>query len=234
MVHYLLSENDPKTTGLEAPYIKLYTAGTPNGFKVTILLELLKLDYFVRPIDIRAAECKQDWYLKFNPNGRIPSLTYVDPKGEATHINESAAILLFIADKFDKDFKYSFPHGTKEYYEMLEWIFFQMAGLGPMKGQYHWFNFFAPEKDEFAIERYYKETLRLFGVLEERLERNKTGYLVSDHLTLADIVSYPWVNGKLRMKELDDYPRLAQWVDTISKIPEVQIGTEIPPPPKIN
>ncbi|OXT13947.1 hypothetical protein B9K06_26040, partial [Bacillus sp. OG2] len=114
---------------------------------------------------------------------RIPSLTYVNEKGEPTHVNESAAILIFIADKFDKDFKYSFPHGSKEYYEMVEWLFFQMSGLGPMKGQYHWFTRFAPQKDEFAIERYYKETLRLFGVMEARLEKNNTGFLVSDHLT---------------------------------------------------
>lgn len=230
MVHYILSENDPKAAGLEVPYIKLYTAATPNGFKVTILLELLKLDYYVRPIDIMHGECKQDWYLKFDPNGRIPSLTYVGEKGEPTHVNESAAILMFLADKFDKEYKYSFPHGSNEYYEMLEWVFFQMAGLGPMKGQYHWFSFFAPQKDEFAIERYYKETLRLFGVLEERLERTKTGYLVGDHLSLADIVSYPWVNGRFKMKELYNYPRLSQWVDNISKIPEVEAGCQIPKP----
>ncbi|GAV30416.1 hypothetical protein PMKS-003927 [Pichia membranifaciens] len=229
MVHYILSENDPKTAGLEAPYIKLYTAPTPNGFKVTILLELLKLDYYVRPIDIMSGECKQDWYLKFNPNGRIPSLTYVDENGESIHINESAAIMMFLADKFDKDYKYSFPHGSKEYYEMLEWVFFQMAGLGPMKGQYHWFSFFAPQKDEFAIERYHKETLRLLGVLEERLERTKTGYLVGDHLSLADIVSYPWINSR-RLPEVENYPRLSQWLDSISKIPEVEAGCQIPKP----
>lgn len=227
MVHYIFSENDPKTSGLQAPYIKLYTAGTPNGFKVTILLELLKLDYYVRPIDIMNGECKQEWYLKFDPNGRIPSLTYVDEKGEITHINESAAILMFISDKFDKDYKYSFPAFSKEYYEMLEWVFFQMSGLGPMKGQYHWFKYFAPQKDDFAIERYYKETLRLFSVLEERLERNKTGYLVGDHLSLADICSYPWINGKFKM-DLEKYPRLSQWVDNISKIPEVQTACNIP------
>lgn len=230
MVHYLLSENDPKATGLTAPYIKLYTAATPNGFKVTILLELLKLDYYVRQIDIMNGECKQDWYLKFNPNGRIPSLTYVDEKGEVTHVNESAAILQFLADKFDKDYKFSFPHGSKEYYEMLEWIYFQMAGLGPMKGQYHWFKYFAPQKDDFAIERYYKETLRLFGVLEERLERNKTGYLVGNHLSLADIVSYPWIDGSKKMPELENYPRLSQWVENIRKIPEVQEAMKVPEP----
>jgi glutathione S-transferase len=227
MVHYIVSENDPESTGLQAPYIKLYTSPTPNGYKVTILLELLGLDYYVRPIDIRTGECKQDWYLKFNPNGRIPSLTYVDKKGDVTHINESGAILLFLADKFDKDNKYSFAHGTPEYYEMIEWLMFQMAGLGPMKGQFHWFSMFAPQKDEFAIERYYKETLRLLGVLEERLERNKTGYLVGDHLSIADIASYPWINGK-RLPELEQFPRILQWLDLIGEVPEVKTGCNIP------
>lgn len=228
MVHYIVSENDPKSTGLEAPYIKLYTAGTPNGFKVTILLELLKLDYYVRPVDIMKGECKQDWYLKFDPNGRIPSLTYVDAAGEVSHVNESAAILQFIADKFDKEYKFSFPHGSKEYYEMLEWLYFQMAGLGPMKGQYHFFSYFSSEKDQYAIDRFYKETLRLFGVLEERLARNKTGYLVGDHLSLADIASYPWIDGRFQMKELEQYPRLSQWVENIRRIPEVQEAVKIP------
>lgn len=230
MVHYILSENDPKAAGLEAPYIKLYTAATPNGFKITILLELLKLDYYVRPVNLSANEQKQDWYLKFDPNGRIPSLTYVDENGEPTHVNESAAILIYIADKFDKDYKYSFPHGSKEYYEMLEWLFFQMSGVGPMKGQYHWFTRFAPQKDEFAINRYYKETLRLFGVLEERLERTKTGYLVGDHLSLADIATFPWIGNGTVLKELSDYPRLSQWADNIAKIPGVKEACQIPKP----
>lgn len=229
MVQYLLSENDPKSTGLEAPYIKLYTSPTPNGFKITILLELLGLDYFVRPIDIFKAECKEEWYLKFNPNGRIPSLTHVDEKGEVTHVNESGAILIYLADKFDKENKYSYAHGTREYYEMIEWLMFQMAGVGPMKGQYHWFKYYAPQKDEFAIDRYYKETLRLFGVLEERLERNKTGFLVGDHLSIADIATYPWIDGTKKLPELENFPRLSQWVENIAKIPEVKAAIQIPP-----
>lgn len=229
MVHYIYSDNDFKAGGIEAPYLKLYSASTPNGYKVTILLELLKLNYYIRPMDFSKNEQKEDWFLEINPNGRIPSLTYADANGELTHVNESAAILLFLADKFDKDYKYSFPHGSKEYYEMLEWVFFQMSGLGPMKGQYHWFKHFAPQQDDFAINRYYKETLRLFGVMEKRLERTKTGFLVGDHLSLADIVAYPWIDGRFKVP-LDDYPRLAQWVEHISNIPEVQTACKIPEP----
>lgn len=227
MATFIVSEDEKNKIATKEPYIKLYTAATPNGFKVTILLELLNLDYFVCPIDIRSGECKEEWYLKFNPNGRIPSLAHATADGSITYINESAAILLYLADKFDKDFKYSFPHGTKEYYEVLEWIFFQMSGLGPMEGQLHWFTYYAPQKDEFAIERYLKETLRLFGVLEERLKRNNSDFLVSDHLTLADIVAYPWINGR-RMKELKNYPRLLKWVDAISEITEVKKACKVP------
>lgn len=226
MVEYITKEE--KSAKIKFPYIKLYTAATSNGFKLTILLELLKLDYYVCVVDYSHGECKQNWYLKFNPNGRIPTLEYADTNGDITYVNESAAILLFLADKFDKNFKYSFPHGSKEYYEMLEWIFFQMSGLGPMKGQYHWFSVFAAQKDEFAINRYYDETLRLFGVLEERLKKNNTGFLVSDHLTLADIVAYPWVVAR-QMAELKNYPKLSDWIDVIANIPEVKKAFQVPP-----
>lgn len=232
MVQYIFSENDPKSIGIEAPYIKLYTANTPNGFKITILLELLGLDYFVRPIDMGHNECKEDWYLKFNPNGKVPSLTHADDSGNVTHVNESAAIMMYIADKFDVDNKFSYKHGSKEYYEMLEWIFFQMAGLGPMKGQYHWFTLFAPQKDEFAIERYRKETLRLISVLEERLQRNKTGFIVGDHLSIADICAYPWLDGRVAFEGLENFPRVVQWIEHIRNIPEVKAGMAIPGSPE--
>ncbi|GMM29483.1 hypothetical protein DAMA08_022280 [Martiniozyma asiatica (nom. inval.)] len=233
MVHYIVSENDPQTSGLEAPYIKLYTAATPNGFKVTALLELLGLDYYVRPIDIMSAECKEPWYLKFNPNGRIPSLTHADDSGNVNHINESAAIMMYLCDKFDKDYKFSFPHGSSEYYEMLEWTFFQMAGLGPMKGQFHWFTFAARKGnvDEFAIDRYKKETIRLFGVLEDRLEREKSGFLVGGKLSIADLCSYPWIVA-MKLDELENFPRLVQWVDRLGEIPEIKSGMAIPAPKK--
>ncbi|KAG7692276.1 hypothetical protein KL930_004909 [Ogataea haglerorum] len=227
MVHYIIDESDPKESGLEAPYIKLYSLATPNGQKVSILLELLGLDYHVRKIDIMRGECKEDWYLQFNPNGRIPSLTDVSANGKVTHVNESAAIMMYLCDKYDKDRKYSYEYGTDLYYEQLEWVFFQMAGLGPMKGQYHHFAYFAPEKIPYAIERYKKETIRLFSVLEERLARNKTGYLVGDHLSIADLCSWPWVNSG-RFEEIDNFPRLSQWLKNIGEIEAVKRGSKIP------
>lgn len=232
MVQYIFSENDPKAIGIEAPYIKLYTANTPNGFKVTTLLEILGLDYYVRPVDIMKAECKEDWYLKFNPNGRIPSLTHADDAGNVTHISESAAIMIYLADKFDKDYKVSFPHGSAEYYEMLEWTFFQMAGLGPIKGQYHFFSHFSPEKDEYVTERFRKEVYRLLGVLEERLERNKTGYLVGDHVSIADLCSYPWLDGRIVFPGLEDFPRVVQWIEKLREVPEIKAGMQIPGNPE--
>ncbi|CDK29380.1 unnamed protein product [Kuraishia capsulata CBS 1993] len=229
MVHYLIDERDPAESALEAPYLKLYTLATPNGQKVTIFLELLgNVDYHVRTIDIRKNTQKEDWYLEINPNGRIPTLTDVDDKGNVFHISETAAILLYLADKYDKERKYSYEPGTRLYYEQLEWTFFQMAGLGPMKGQAHHFVLYAPEKVPYGIKRYTEETRRLFGVLEIRLERNKTGFLVGDHLSIADIVSWPWVNGSEKIGiDINDFPRLSQWLENIGKIEAVKRGSTI-------
>ncbi|ODV86391.1 hypothetical protein CANARDRAFT_27614 [[Candida] arabinofermentans NRRL YB-2248] len=230
MVSYLIDEKDPESTGVEAPFIRLYAATTGNNYKVSILLELLGLDYQVRKIDIRAGQQKEDWFLAINPNGRTPSLTDADKDGKVTHISESAAIMIYLADKYDKDRKYSYAPGTDLYYEELEWTFFQMAGLGPMGGQYNHFARFAPVKIDYAIERYFNETVRLFGVLEERLTRNKTGYLVGDRLGISDIVSYVWVNSLKEFgfaEEIKKLPRLEQWAEKISKIDAVKRGTSI-------
>ncbi|KAG0674320.1 hypothetical protein C6P40_002812 [Pichia californica] len=224
MVHHIIKE----TESLPAPRITVFTACTPNGNKISILLELLQIEYYIRPVDLMENEQKSDWYLKFNPNGRIPSLEYVNEKGQSIYVNESAAIMMFIVDKFDKDFKYSFPHDSKKYYEMVEWLFFQMSGLGPMKGQYHWFDVYAPQKDEFATDRYYKETLRLFGVIDERLARNGTGFLVGDHLSIADIACYPWIILR-QLKETDDFHHLTKWINTLTEIQGVKNGCNVLP-----
>ncbi|QPG77020.1 hypothetical protein FOA43_004417 [Brettanomyces nanus] len=231
MPAHFVNERDATKIGATAPYPLFYTWSTPNGYKVSILAELLGIDYYVYPVDISKNIQKEPWYLKFNANGRIPSLAYVEKDNSVTYINESAAILFFIADKYDKERKYSFKAGTKEYYEELEWTYFQMAGLGPMKGQWHWFSMFAPQKDEFAINRYYNETLRLIGVLDERLKINGTGYIVSDHITVADMVSFPWLLrtniGKLQ-DDIKKYPNVLSWIERISKIPAVQRAMKIP------
>lgn len=232
MAAHIITEKDPsKVTGAKAPYPVIYTWSTPNGYKISIFLELLGIDYYVYPVDISKNIQKEPWYLKFNANGRIPSLGYVNKDGSVKYISESAAILLFLADKYDKERKYSFDAGTDEYYEELEWVFFQMAGLGPMKGQWFWFLHYAPKKIQLAIDRYYNETFRLIGVLEERLKRNNTGYLVSDHLTLADIVAYPWlrsVGNERYDADFKKYPNVVEWMDKIGKVPAVQKGLTVP------
>ncbi|GMG56258.1 unnamed protein product [Ambrosiozyma monospora] len=189
MVHKLVTGS----AKLTFPYLKLYSLPTPNGVKVTILMELLGLDYYVQKIDIMKGVQKEPWYLKMNPNGRIPTLEIVDESGKSTYISESAAIMYYLSDKYDKERKFSYGPESPYHYEQLEWVFFQMAGLGPMKGQFHHFAFFAKEKIEYGIKRYHDETFRLIGVLEERLKRNGTGYLVGDHLSLADIACFPWL-----------------------------------------
>ncbi|OUM51175.1 hypothetical protein BVG19_g262 [[Candida] boidinii] len=210
-----------KGAKLIAPYINLYTAPTPNGYKIIILLELLGLDYNIQLINIMKNVQKEDWYLKMNPNGRIPTLLDVNKDGEETVISESGAILMYLADKYDKSRKFSYEIGTKNYYLDLEWLMFQMAGVGPMKGQCHHFALFAKEKIPYAIERYTNETRRLYGVLEERLIRNGTGFLVGDHIGLADIATYPWVAGTYIDLGLKDFKHLTAWVDKIGAIPEV-------------
>lgn len=233
MTAHLITEKDPtKIEGAKAPYPVIYTSTTPNGYKITTLCELLGIEYYVYPVALSKNVQKEPWYLKFNANGRIPSLAYVEKDGSVRYINESAAIMIFLADRYDKERKFSFEPGTPEYYDELEWIFFQMAGLGPMKGQWHWFAIFSPQRDEFAINRYYKETLRLIGVLEERLKRNGTGYLVSDHLTLADLVSYPWlrrVNIGNFVEDFKKFTHVVEWHSKLDKIPAIERGLRIPP-----
>lgn len=207
--------------------IVLYTAATPNGYKVTIYLELLGLKYEAKDIDIRANVQKEDWFIKLNPNGRIPTL--IDNKTGIT-ISETGAILQYLADTYDKDHKYSFAHGTKEYYLSLEVLTFQTAGVGPMQGQANHFSLFAPEKIPYGIKRYYEETKRLYSVLELYLERNEKGdYLTGDRVTFADVATYPWVaiSSKIGV-DLKEFPVLSKWAHKLHEIPAFRKGLTVP------
>lgn len=232
MVGYIIDENDPQEIALKAPYIKLYTAGTPNGYKISIMLELLKLDYHVRTVDVMKNEQKEDWFLELNPNGRIPTLSDVDASGEKLTISESGAILLYLVDKYDKDNKYSYAYGTPQYWKTVELLMFQMAGLGPMQGQAGHFTIFAPEKVPYGIERYTNETKRLYGVMEDVLEQTKSGFLVGDRLTIADVACWPWIAlGKMINIDISEYSRLAQWFESLEKMEEFAKGRDIPERP---
>lgn len=220
-----------KIEGAKGPYVVLYDWGTPNGHKVTIFLEALGIDYYVRPIDLSKKVQKEDWFLKKNPNGKIPTLEYVDTKGESELVSESSAIMIYLSDKFDTKREFSFSPETKLYYEVLEWLFFQTSGLAANKGQWHFWKLSgnAPETP-FAINRFYSETLRLLSVLDKRLEINGTGYLVSDHVTLADMATYPWLlrkNEKL-IEDLKQYKHLSAWLDKLSALPAFKAGSAIP------
>lgn len=227
-----IDEGDPLSPQYAAPYLKLYSLATPNGQKVAILVELLK-PYLKKPfysttLDISTNIQKEPWFLKLNLNGRIPTISDVDEKGNITNISESGAILIYLTDKYDVERKFSYGPDHPLYYDELEWVFFQAAGLGPMQGQANHFRVYAPEKVPYGIKRYTDETLRLYGVLEAKLKKTGTGYLVGDKLTIADIMSFPWVliHERSTGKDLSDFPLLSKWLENIKQIPEVQRGLE--------
>ncbi|CAH6722729.1 putative glutathione S-transferase 1 [[Candida] jaroonii] len=215
--------------------IRTFIANSPNGYKLSIYLELLGLKHETTSISLHDNEQKQEWFLKLNPNGRIPTL--VDESTNTT-ISESAAILMYLADTYDKERKFSYLHGTKEYNKMLELIFFQMSGIGPMQGQANWFLVYAPEKIPYAIERYTNETKRLYSVLEEVLKRNNEEYgsdfLVGPHISIPDILFIGWIPFlPLLGIKLSAYPRVFKWASKVLEIPQVKKGFTIPANPPI-
>ncbi|CAE6460607.1 unnamed protein product [Rhizoctonia solani] len=219
----------------------LYTAASPNGYKVTILLEELKdtygLQYTFRDIDIRNNEQKEPWFLKINPNGRIPAL--VDPSRDNFIIFESAAITLYLAQHYDKDRKFSYDPVTQSdsYSEQLQWIFFTHGGIGPMQGQAGHFYRFAPEQITYALDRYVNEVKRLYSVLNERLSGRD--YLVGSgrgRYGLADMNAFPWVGAHrwAGVETMEDYPHIQAWMDRISERPQTKKGLAVPDPTRAN
>jgi len=171
-------------------------------------------------------EQKEDWFLKINPNGRIPAI--VDQNNNDFSVFESGALMLYLVDKYDKDRKISYPQGSDHYWEVVSWLFFQNAGVGPMQGQAAHFYKFAPEKIEYGINRYINETRRLYSVLENRLKQN--GYwLVGDRMTIADIANFGWVNLAFMVNiDLKEFPLLNAWVDRINAKETVKRGLDVP------
>ncbi len=200
--------------------IELYTAATPNGWKVSILLEELGLPYTVRALSLQDGQQHEPWYVKLNPNGRIP--TIVDKDAGDFTIFESGAILIYLADKAGR----LLPKDPKRRSEVIQWVMFQMGGIGPMQGQAHVFVRYAPEKIPYAIDRYKNETRRLYRVLDNRLADRD--YLAGDY-SIADIASWPWVriHGWAEV-EIDDMPHLQRWLDRNAERPAVQKGVGVP------
>lgn len=200
--------------------IKLYTVGTPNGKKVSIVLEEMNLEYDVHAIQMGELEQKEDWYLELNPNGRIP--TIVDQDNDGFVVFESGAILLYLAEKTGL----LIPADEKKRSQVVQWLMFQMGGIGPMQGQAHVFYRYAPEKIPYAIERYQKETRRLYEVLEKQLTDNE--FLVGDY-SIADIASFPWVRRyEWAGVPVDDLPNVLRWLAAIEARPAVQRGLNVP------
>ena len=204
--------------------IDLYTWTTPNGRKVSIMLEELQLPYRVHPVNIGQGDQFKPEYLKINPNGKIPSI--VDPEGpdgKPIALMESGAILIYLAGKTGK----LLPAAVRDRYVALQWLMFQMGGVGPIFGQVHHFLRAAKEQVPYAIERYTKETRRLYGVLNERLKDND--YL-ADGYSVADIATYPWVaRYEWHRTDLNQFPHVKRWFDAISARPAVQRGMNVPP-----
>ncbi|CUM63691.1 uncharacterized protein PRCAT00001275001 [Priceomyces carsonii] len=190
--------------------------------------ELLGLKYDTQSVNIRDNVQKEPWFLKLNPNGRIPTL--VDNSTGVT-ISETGAILQYLVDTYDKDYKYSYKVGTKEYYKQLEILYFQMAGVGPMQGQANHFKFAAKEKIPYAIERYENETKRLYSVVEEYLKRNESNgrYLVGNHYSIADIAIVAWAKSLSKLDiDIAQWPLVKEWFDQLNSLSQVQKGFTIP------
>jgi len=199
--------------------IDLYTFGTPNGHKVSIMLEEVQLPYDVHKIDITKADQFSPEYVAINPNSKIPAI--VDQDTGIT-VFESGAILIYLAEKAGR----LLPTTQKERFQVLEWLMLQMGSVGPMFGQLNHFKKFASEKIPYAIERYEKETLRLYGVLDQQLAQNE--FLCGDY-SIADIATFPWVAiHRFQGLTLDNHSHLKRWVEQIQGRPAVQRGMQVP------
>ena len=199
--------------------IKLYTSETPNGWKISITLEELELPYEIHHIQLSKGEQKEPWYLKINPNGRIPA---IDDDGFT--VFESGAIMMYLAEKTGK----LMPTDIKGRSLVTQWLMFQIGGLGPMMGQANVFYRYFPEKIPAAIERYQRETRRLLEVLNTRLADNE--YLAGDY-SIADIANWTWAHAYAWSGvNIDGLDHLQRWIDLVGSRPAVQKGKMVPPP----
>lgn len=200
--------------------IELFMWGTPNGYKISIMLEECSLPYVVRPVDIGKGEQFAPAFLQISPNNKIPAITDPDgPDGAPISLFESGAILLYLAHKTGR----FMPETERSRWVVMEWLMFQMGGLGPMLGQAHHFRHYANETIPYAVERYGNETARLYGVMDRRLAQ--AAYLAGGNYTIADIAAFPWVRRHERHGiRLEDYPHVQRWYRAIDTRPAVMAG----------
>ncbi len=203
--------------------LEVYSWATPNGHKVHIMLEECELPYRVHPVDIATGQQFSPDFLAISPNNKIPALVDSDgPDGRPMSLFESGAILLYLAGKTNR----FMPNSVRGKYEVLQWLMFQMGGVGPMLGQAHHFRIYATQKIDYAINRYTNEAKRLYGVMDKQLANNK--YIAGDEYTIADMAIYPWLRSwKNQGVDWADYPRLKEWFDEVSARPAVQRGLTV-------
>ena len=200
--------------------IELYSFPTPNGHKVSIALEELGLDYEIVPINIARGDQFSEELLRISPNNRIPAIVdQKGPGGKSYALFESGAILMYLAEKSGK----FWPKRTRARYDVMEWLMFQMANVGPMMGQAYHFRKYAPKKIPYAANRYTKEVNRLYGVMDKRLK--STRYLGGDAYSIADMATWPWARiPKGAGVKIDDHPRVKRWLAEIGARPGVKRG----------
>ena len=203
--------------------IDVYSWATPNGHKVHVMLEECGLAYRAIPVDIGKAEQFTPEFLAISPNNKIPAIVDPDgPDGQPISIFESGAILLYLASKTGR----FLPSDLRGRYQTLEWLMFQMGGVGPMLGQAHHFRMYAPEPIPYAVDRYSNEAKRLYGVMDTRLKSSR--YIATDEYTIADIAIFPWLRSWDKQGiDWADFPHLKAWFDTIAARPAVQRGVEV-------
>ena len=203
--------------------IDLYTWTTPNGRKISIMLEELGLPYEVHPVNLSKDEQFKPEFLAISPNNKIPAIVDRDGPGKKPYsLFESGAILMYLAEKTGK----LMPKEIGPRYEVVEWLMFQMGGVGPMFGQAHYFLRHSPENEPFGRERFRKEVARLYGVMNKRLGESP---LLAGEYSIADIATYPWVaRYEMHQTKLEDFPNVKRWYDAIGARPAVQRGMEVP------
>jgi GST-like protein len=203
--------------------IEVYSWATPNGHKVHVMLEECGLPYEAIPVNIGAGEQFRPDFLKISPNNKIPAI--VDPQGpdgEPISVFESGAILVYLAAKTGR----FLPAGDRARFDVLQWLMFQMGGVGPMLGQAHHFRIYAPEKVPYAIDRYTNEARRLYGVIDKRLAECE--WLGGAEYSIADIATFPWLRSWQNQGiVLEEYPHLRRWFDAIAARPAVQRGVKV-------
>ena len=203
--------------------IKLYSAATPNGHKVHIMLEELGLPYEANRVRIGQGEQFKPSFLKISPNNKIPAIIDTDgPGGKPISVFETGAILFYLGEKTGK----FLPKRTRERMEVMQWLMFQMGGIGPMLGQAHHFRHYAPKKIPYAFDRYTNEAARLYGVMDRQLKKSK--FIANDKYSIADMACYPWIAMHARQgQDMKDFRHVKRWLETVGARPAVKRGMQV-------